>query len=175
MRIVSCEGVYPPMDDSYFMAEFAKPFKGRFLDVGTGTGIIAISNALINRDNEVEGLDINPKAVECANMNAKLNHLTNVKFYVSDMFSSVSGCYDIIFFNPPYLKSEEVDFIKDSERISLDGGKDGMELVRSFIKKCHSFLKEGGSAYVLSPQKEEEVVAELNMFFEKLFLIRIRA
>ncbi|MEM4366741.1 MAG: methyltransferase [Candidatus Anstonellales archaeon] len=175
MQIACCKGVYPPKEDSFFMAEFARPFKGRVLDVGTGTGIIALANALANQGNEVEGVDINPKAVKCARKNALLNQAGNAAFYESDMFSSVSGLYDHIFFNPPYLPTNEVSFIKDSEREALDGGNDGMVLVRRFMRECRAYLKQGGSAYVLSPRKEGDAVAELPLFFEKLFIIKIRA
>ncbi|MCJ1888564.1 methyltransferase domain-containing protein, partial [Pseudomonas sp. LA21] len=64
------------------------------LDVGTGTGLIALLMA--RKAKRVLGVDVNPKAIELAKKNAELNGIANVEFRVSDLFENVSGKFDVI-------------------------------------------------------------------------------
>ena len=101
--------VYIPAEDSFLLADYASKQKGRILEIGCGSGIVSLSAAAANRANEVIGVDINPAAVECATKNAEKNHLKNCKFLQSDLFANVSGKFNVILFNPPYLPTTEAE------------------------------------------------------------------
>ena len=80
---------------------------GNILDVGCGYGVISIilSKKL---DLEVDGVDVNKRAVHLANMNSKLNNVKNVNFQVSDCYEKVDKKYDYIITNPPIRAGKEV-------------------------------------------------------------------
>ncbi len=92
-------GVSPSGDDTKFVAEHANKlnFKSA-LDIGTGTGVIAIY--LVKNGHNCDGTDVNPLAVECAIMNAKRNNC-KINFFVSNLFDNVKKKYDLIIFNAP--------------------------------------------------------------------------
>ncbi|MCX6774426.1 MAG: methyltransferase, partial [Candidatus Micrarchaeota archaeon] len=78
-----------------------KKRRGSFLEIGTGTGIVALSNAASNNGSKIIGTDVSRNAVRNAISNAKKNNIANAEFFVSDMFSNVNGKFETICFNPP--------------------------------------------------------------------------
>ena len=80
---------------------------GNILDVGCGYGVISI---ILNKKLgvEVDGVDVNKRAVHLANMNSKLNNAKNVNFQVSDCYEKVDKTYDYIITNPPIRAGKEV-------------------------------------------------------------------
>jgi release factor glutamine methyltransferase len=152
--------------------------RGPFLDLGCGTGFVALANASFNRKSRVLGVDVNPAAVENARLNARLNRITNAEFIVSDMFSNVSGTFDTIAFNPPYLGEDGTRTRGDLSLV--DNGQ-----ISSFLGSYSSFLSPQGRAYiVLSSQNDRfagymerigrlggfRVVERERYFFEELVL-----
>jgi release factor glutamine methyltransferase len=120
--------------------------KGSFLELGCGTGFVALANALLNKKNRVLGADINPLAVENARLNAGLNGIANAEFVVSNLFSNISGTFDTIAFNPPYLGKDDTRTRDDLSFV--DEGQ-----ISSFLGSYPSFLNAQGRAYlVLSSQ-----------------------
>ena len=198
---VSVSGsVYPPTEDSFLLAKHAPSLKGRILDMCTGSGIAALTNAKANPDNEVIGVDINPESIDCAKKNAKANNIKNARFFVSDLFDNVEGEFDGMMCNPPYLPSEEIDpetgitiSFNDglrpdgkSAEAALSGGKDGREFTDRFIDECKAHLKEGGKALLLQSSLNDisltieklgkkgfkaKVIDEESFFFEKIFVL----
>jgi len=174
------EGVYPPAEDSFLLAEnLGVGSEDVVLDMGTGCGIQALCAA--GRAKSVLGVDINPAAVENAIANAKKNKIRNAEFIVSDLFSCVSGEFDLIIFNPPYLPTEG-----DLMDYALDGGDRGVEVILKFIDKAPEHLNEGGRLKFLVsslnslPAVERKLsksgfkfkyLAEKKMFFEKLMVV----
>ena len=73
VEITAIGSVYPPSEDSHLLAKHAPILKGRILDMCTGSGICALTNAMANSGNEVIGADINSEAVKCAKQNAETN------------------------------------------------------------------------------------------------------
>lgn len=83
------------------------PTEARIIDLGTGTGAIALALAKENKRWQVEAVDVMPKAVALAQKNAVTNNLQRVKFYQSSWFDNVNGCFDLIVSNPPYIDPED--------------------------------------------------------------------
>jgi release factor glutamine methyltransferase len=136
------DGVYRPDEDSYLMMDAIEGLRGRILEIGCGSGIVSLKAA--ETADFVIGVDVNPKAVEASRQNALRNGADNVEYMVSDMFSNVSGTYDHIIFNPPYLPDS-----RDFPDLTLDGGERGNTMIKRFIEGVGSHLEIGGDAWIL--------------------------
>ena len=118
-----------------------------FLEIGVGSGCFSLT---VNLET-----GINVKGVEISNDALKVAHINNerlkgdCKFFKSDLFSNVDEKFDIIYSNPPYIRSDVISTlqreVKDFEpRLALDGGEDGLKFYRDIAKAATSYLKEGG-------------------------------
>ncbi|NJE00522.1 HemK2/MTQ2 family protein methyltransferase [Thermococcus sp. JdF3] len=173
--------VYEPAEDTFLLAENLAVREGdRALDVGTGTGLIALLMA--RKARFVLGVDINPLAVELAGENARINGIKNVEFRVSDLFERVDGKFDVITFNAPYLPGEPEEPID----LALVGGEGGREVLDRFIREVPGHLKPGGTVQIVQSsitgveetlRRLEEVglmgkiAARVHVFFEDILLI----
>ncbi len=123
--------------------------EARVLEIGTGSGCIAVSLAKFCPRAIVEACDISAKALKTARKNAAANAV-KVKFYASDLFSSVppGARYDLIVSNPPYIASGDIPGLSPEvtcqPRISLDGGRDGLDFYRRIIPGSLDFLSPQG-------------------------------
>ncbi|MBI4017475.1 MAG: methyltransferase [Candidatus Aenigmarchaeota archaeon] len=136
------DGVYVPREDTELLAETLDVKNVNVLDVGTGSGALALFAAKTAR--HVTGVDIDPQAVVCATKNAELNGVTNVTFVESDLFERVRGRFDVIAFNPPYLP------VTDAwESRTWNGGANGRETIERFAKGLGEHLAPKGHALVL--------------------------
>lgn len=113
------------------------------LDLGTGSG--AISIALGKKlDSNVTGVDISDKALEVARNNALQNNI-NINFIKSDMLENVTGKYDIVISNPPYIDSEEkiMDSVKKYEpHLALYAEDNGLYFYKNILSNIKPYLKE---------------------------------
>ena len=81
----------------------------------------------------------------------------------SDVFENVSGSYDYIFANPPYVAEEKIEDVQDSvlnyePHNALFGGADGLLYIRTFLEKAHKYLNKGGKIYMeFDPHEKEEI------------------
>lgn len=122
-----------------------KAFDGNLdiLDLGTGSG--AISIALGKKlDSNVTGVDISDKALEVAKNNALQNNI-NINFIKSDMLENVTGKYDIVISNPPYIDSEEkiMDSVKKYEpHLALYAEDNGLYFYKNIFSNIKPYLKE---------------------------------
>jgi len=122
----------------------------RCLDLGTGTGVIAVCLARYLPAATVEAVDVSPAALEAARENARLNEVEDrIRFVQSDWFANVEGRYDFIASNPPYVPSGEIDHlpveIRDHEpRTALDGGTDGLDALRAIASDLRAHLNPEG-------------------------------
>lgn len=173
--------VYEPAEDTFLLAENLAVKEGDIaLDVGAGTGLIALLMA--RKARYVLGVDINPIAVELARENARINNIKNVEFRVSDLFENVSGKFDVITFNAPYLPGEPEEPID----LALVGGERGREVLDRFIQEVPRYLKPRGTVQIVQSSitgVEEtlrklrevglkgKVVAKVHVFFEDIVLI----
>jgi len=134
------------------IARNSDPGVRSILDIGTGSGCIAVSLAKFLPNIILTATDISHKAIETAQSNALLNNVADkIKLIYSDLFTSYELLirnYDIIVSNPPYIPAAEIEElqpeVKYEPRAALDGGKDGLDFYRRIIDKAPSYLKENG-------------------------------
>jgi release factor glutamine methyltransferase len=126
------------------------------MDLGTGSGNIAISLAKMIENAKIYATDISEEALMAAEKNAAINTLNQrITFVKGDIFQGVEylkGGVDIIVSNPPYIPSADIGGLQPEVRfeplIALDGGKDGLEFYRKIIKDAPSYLKKGGCLFM---------------------------
>ena len=124
--------------------------KINILDIGTGSGCILLSLLKELNNSRGTGIDISPKAIQIARINSKKLNLTNrAKFKIFDLNRYNLERYDLIVSNPPYIPSKELkklsrDIINFEPRNALDGGIDGLDLIKKVIYKSSTLLKRNG-------------------------------
>lgn len=124
--------------------------KAAMLDIGTGSGAIAVSLAKFTDNAEITATDISEKALEIASANAQTHKVDGrIKFVRADLYPPENIKFDIIVSNPPYIKTADIKGlqpeIRSFEPVSaLDGGADGLDHYRRIIGKAGNYLKEDG-------------------------------
>lgn len=121
----------------------------RALDVGTGSGVIALSLALNRPEAVIAGCDISLEALALAGENAAKHGLeARVSFVESDLLGNLSAPVDVIVANLPYISSGEIAALSREVRhdpvLALDGGGDGLDLIRRLAADVPRILKPGG-------------------------------
>ncbi|MDB4065869.1 peptide chain release factor N(5)-glutamine methyltransferase [Candidatus Pelagibacter sp.] len=120
------------------------------LDIGVGSGCILLSVLKERKNFYGTGIDISRNSLDICKMNAKKLLLERrVKFFKSDVDKFAIGKYDLIVSNPPYIKTSDLkylesDVIKFEPKLALDGGLDGLSVIRKVIKKSSELLKRNG-------------------------------
>lgn len=119
------------------------------LEIGTGSGAIAITT-IENTNANVIAVDISEGAIEVAKQNMKLHGIEEdrMNIILSDIYENVEGKFDIIFSNPPYIRTEEIknldkDVLKEPH-LALDGGESGLDYYIKIIGDAKDYLKEDG-------------------------------
>ena len=151
--------VFIPRADTEILVETALEIGNRLqaagcrlkiLDMGTGSGCIAISLAKLLPKAEIFAIDISGEALEIARQNASL-HNVDITFLQSDLFSKLNVRtidFDMIVSNPPYISTEEISQLQPEVAyeplIALDGDRDGLSFYRSIIKDSQAYIKRGG-------------------------------
>ena len=145
------ENVLDPRADTETLIDFVieKPVKS-VLELGTGSGAIAVTLACEWKEVHVTAVDISEDALSLAKINAeKFNVQNKVHFLKSDWFETVRGSFDLIISNPPYIGLVEQDeiateVIKYDPEIALFAGRDGLEAYKRIIPNLAKFLNPGG-------------------------------
>lgn len=176
--------VYLPREDTYLMEKALAKYSlngKKVLEIGTGSGYLSIFCA--KRDAKVTAIDINNKAITYAKGKASTEKL-DINFFQSNLFEKIDSKkkFDIIFFNPPYLVSDNLDYL------ALDGGKKGREVIDKFLKGFDKYLSKDGFALLLHTDKNDlkqtkeilkkkgfnfKIVAKQHLFFEELYVLEI--
>lgn len=135
--------VYSPAEDSFLLLRAALREvreTDRVLEVGTGSGYVAAG--LLDRAAMVVATDINPHAVESA-------HSRGVVAVRTDLFSGLSGPFDLILFNPPYLPTAPDERLDDWLEYALDGGPTGRTTIERFVADAGRVLSPFGRILLL--------------------------
>jgi len=143
------------------------PQNGSLLDVGTGSGAIALSVALERSDSHVCACDVSSEALAVARSNALNNNISNVEFvqsYLLDDFADRK--FDIIAANLPYVTEEEhtqlSPEVRDFEpKLALTSGEDGLDLIRELIEQAPRCLNNHGAIILEMSEWQTSIVAEL--------------
>ena len=171
--------IYEPSEDSYFLSDFLEKYLSKeknkelvYLDMGSGSGILSeVASKYLDIENILSS-DINKKAINLLKekgFNAK----------ESNLFRNISGKFDIITFNAPYLPEDRRE-PKDS-RIATTGGKRGDEISIEFLKRAKKYLKKNGKIFLLisslTPQERIRkfspiIVARRKVFSEELLILK---
>jgi len=189
---ISCE-VYPPAEDSWLLEEaiLRENLRNKkCLDMGCGSGVQ--SAAMFSaKASEVLAVDINPAALKAAeqrvkeffkkNKTQKPGHTFSV--LESNLFSKVTGKFDLIAFNPPYVPTDGVKWV------DLDGGLEGRVVINKFIPAVGKHLNPNGAVLLLvsslnNPQVIQSAffengfsikeVSKKKLFFEELIVIKAK-
>jgi release factor glutamine methyltransferase len=120
----------------------------RLLDVGTGSGVLAITFALECPDLRVVGSDVSPLALNLARENAERQRMDQrIEWIESDLLDSVPGSFDFLVANLPYVPTEELPKlareVQYDPRLALDGGTDGLAVIRRLVQDAPRVLTQG--------------------------------
>jgi len=151
------------------------------LDMGTGSGCIAVSLAKLLPGSRITAVDISEKAVKTAQKNAVLNSV-KIDFLVSDLFSGRKlrdKKFDLIVSNPPYIPSSDIERlhseVRHEPRIALDAGDDGLYFYRRLAREASRYLKEAGSLVMEIGFDQEGAIKNIlqkSGYFEIMELVR---
>ena len=151
--VVNKSTLVPRPETELLIYKVIKIFKNKsinILDIGTGTGCILLSILKELKSSRGIGIDISSKAIKVAKINSKkldLNYRS--KFINIDLNKYNAGKYDLIVSNPPYIPSKDIknlskDIINFEPLSALDGGIDGLDLIKKVIYKSRYLLKRRG-------------------------------
>ena len=160
-----------PRPETEFLIELIKDnikSSNKILDVGTGSGCIALMMKSLFPESEVTGIDVSEDAIELAKENAKLNSL-DVSFFKSNLLENVQEKdYDLVIANLPYIPTENLNEL-DREVIdyepltALNGGVDGLEVISKLIKQIEDKQYENINLFLeIDSRKSADTLKLLN-------------
>lgn len=150
--------------------ELALPEESQVLDLGTGTGAIALALAAERPAWQIIAVDLQAEAVELAEHNREVNHLPNVTVLQSDWFSALAAAqserkFDLIVSNPPYIEAEDDHLLIGDVRFeptsALVAGADGLDDLRLIIGQSSGFLRQAGWLIVEHGYNQGSIVRDL--------------
>ena len=121
----------------------------RILEIGTGSGCVALTLGRLYPEASIDAVDISEDALSVAEINRKKHGASNVHLIHSDLFSLIEGSYDVIYSNPPYITADEMKALEASvalyePHLALEGGEDGLDFYRKIVEDAPKFLNSGG-------------------------------
>ncbi|MFZ5800866.1 MAG: peptide chain release factor N(5)-glutamine methyltransferase, partial [Candidatus Omnitrophota bacterium] len=141
---------------------------GRLIDLGTGSGNIAVSLAKHLPNCRILATDISSVAITVARENSRLNGTDGqIEFLVCDLFSAIDSdkCFDVVVSNPPYISQQEMEGlapeVKSEPREALFGGLDGLDFYRRIIKESPVFLKKNGLLIMEMGHNQSQAIQEI--------------
>ena len=180
--IVDRNTLIPRPETELLIELVSKKFKNKdifILDVGTGSGCIILSLLEELRSIRGMGIDISKKAIEIAKKNAKMyKNFKRIKFLNRDINQIYNKKFDLIISNPPYISTHQIknlseDIKRYEPRIALNGGNDGLDVVRKVIYKSKSILRKNGFLALeigFGQHNKVSQILKLNGFIEKILI-----
>ena len=137
----------------------------KVLDIGTGSGAIALALAKNRPDWTITASDISQDALDLASKNAEFQNF-NIFFKKSDCFSEISSKYDIIVSNPPYISRRDesevgLNVLHSEPHLALFADEDGLAIYRRIAEEAKDYLKDGGKIYLEIGYKQGQSVPAL--------------
>ena len=151
--LVDYNTLIPRPETELLVEKIVKIFKTRdifVLDIGTGTGCILLSILSELQNSKGIGIDISQKAIQMANANSEKHKLSQrAKFYRRSLSEIYQNKFDLIVSNPPYIMKKDIknlsdDIKKFEPKLALDGGNDGLDVIKKVIYKSKNILKIKG-------------------------------
>jgi release factor glutamine methyltransferase len=179
--------IYEPAEDSYLMSRILKEKLPdllklnpnlKFLEIGAGSGIhLQTAKTLGIKAENIFSSDIDKASVSHCN-------LLGFNCIHSDLFENITGNYDIIIFNPPYLPTDSRE--PKSSKLATTGGKKGNEIILKFLQSAKSHLAVDGKIFLITSSLAEDVnfnslgynakeIGCENLFFERLCIWEIES
>jgi release factor glutamine methyltransferase len=164
--------VLVPRPDTETLVEYAADFLKerptdkpiRVADIGTGSGAIALALKKEQPRAEVWAVDLSEDALAIARENAARLGL-ELHFVLGNLLAPLTGTFDLIVSNPPYIPTREIDGlspeVRREPRMALDGGRDGLDLVRTLVGQAGKALWPGGALAVEIGQGQAEATQSL--------------
>jgi release factor glutamine methyltransferase len=148
----------------------------KVLEIGTGTGCIAIALAQLLPRAMVFATDVSDKALALARKNALTNQVSaRIRFIREDLFDDKGGprgWADLVVSNPPYVPTAEVAGLAPEPALALDGGKDGLTVYRALIPAARKLIKPGGWLALEIGSSQGSAVAAMMEGFEGVHVRR---
>ena len=137
----------------------------KVLDIGTGSGAIALALVKNRPDWSVTAVDISQDALDLATENAKIQNL-QIFLKKSDCFTEISEKYDIIVSNPPYISRKDesevgLNVLHSEPHLALFADEDGLAIYRRIAEDAKEYLKDGGKIYLEIGYKQGQSVSDL--------------
>ncbi|WP_165063559.1 peptide chain release factor N(5)-glutamine methyltransferase [Paludisphaera rhizosphaerae] len=170
---VSPAVLIPRPETEFLVMEFLAAVKGlespSAVDVGTGSGCVAVASAKHCAGARFVAIDVSPDALAVARRNAERHEVADrIEFLQGDLLAPVAdrGPFDVIVSNPPYIPSAVVDEldpgVRDFEpRLALDGGADGLDVIARLVDQAAPLLKPGGRLMMEIGFDQDEAVRRL--------------
>ncbi len=172
----------PRPDSEIIIEEVLKIYKNKdnlnFLEIGIGSGCIALSILKEKKSFLSTGVDLSHDCIEICRYNAnKLGVGNRIKLLKSDVDNLIFRKYDLIISNPPYIKKFDLNKldreIRDYEpKLALDGGIEGLSIIRKVIKKSSELIKTGGKLILEIGYDQRELVTKMlnenNFYINKI-------
>jgi release factor glutamine methyltransferase len=142
------------------------------LDVGTGSGCIAVTLAGERRDVQVVAMDYSREALKLARENAYTHKVIDrIYWFQGDLLYALKACFDLVVANLPYIPSDRLDNLSVAShepRLALDGGDRGLELIKALIHQLPDRLTETGLALLeIDDSHSNAIITCANEFFPK--------
>ena len=157
-----------PRPDTEILVDLAiERAPSTIIDVGTGAGCIAVALAIHLPDAQITAIEISPAALAIAHDNTQRHGVADrVQLIVGDVLSPRPGLVDMIVSNPPYVLSSEMPdlpvSVRDHEpQIALDGGMDGLTVIRRLMNQAPAVLQPGGSLLIEIGANQGDVARSL--------------
>lgn len=172
------ENVLIPRQDTEVIVELIIKYakSKRVLDMCTGSGCIAVSVAKYSEALSVTASDVSENAISIAKKNAAINN-ADIEFVVSDLWDSITGKYDILVSNPPYITSLEMtglmpEVFDYEPHLALLGGDDGLFFYKKILKDINKKITDGGMVFFEIGCSQADAVAAL-MKEQKMYDIKV--